>query len=202
MIDRTLDESLAEINRQSTGSGTSIKQLNYIFNFIKDNDIKAGATAVPIKYIYMLYCDQQRPVIRRRRFAYYFKKFFPHKAAAHRVYFRLDPSPFKMPAGYTIWKEQAADKFKFKKSKFHNIKHTPDGWMIYLDLPAGRKLFQALKSESKAARMADKLAYFYFGPDYNKFNFKKKEFFEDAVLLTLLQQGKLRENDPQEKETI
>ncbi len=195
----SLDDILSQVNSAAGEKNYNIKQMNYIHSFIKDNDIKTGTTAMSMKYIYALYCEQERMPIRKNTFTRYFKKFFPFKEVGHRAYFRLDPTPFKMPQGWTIWKEISVSKFKYKKSRFKNIKSTPEGWLVYLDLPGGRHLYSFHRSEVEAAKKADSLALFYFGPTYKNFNYKpKKNCQEDNSIFD--KQGSL--SDPQEKDSI
>jgi len=195
-----LDDFLSKLN--STGvlskPNAKVKEISHIHNFIVDNDIKVGKFAVPPKYIYGLYCEQQRPPIKPKTFSKYFRTFFKKGFSADKVFYRLDPVPFKMPAGYTLWKEMNLSKFQYKKTKYSNIKSTPDGWMVYLEFTEGRKIFTFLPSEKKAAGLADRLAVFYFGENYPKLNFKNRILLEDESLLHILQ-GKQTSNEQNKK---
>ncbi len=181
-------------------------ELNFIKMFIAENDIKIGTFAVPSKYVYALYCEQARPPLAWRRFTMYFATFFERKNTGDKWFYRLDPKPFNIPEGYTIWKDKIQNKFKYKKTKYCNIKSTPEGWMAYLNMPnnGGRKIFGFHKQELKAAQLIDRAAWFYFGPEYNKFNFPLtiKNIKEDDVLLKLLQLKKVDQDDPSKKESL
>ncbi len=197
-----LDQVLAEAGKHRIRHH-KISEQSHIQNFINDNEIKEGTSTVPVKYVYALYCDQLRPPIARRRFTMYFKTFFKRHNTASKHFYRLDPSPFNMPENYSIWKEQWQRKFIYKKTKYNNIKSTPEGWMIYLNVLTGRKIFKFESDEIRAARTADLVAWFYFGPDYKKFNFptKAKLIKEDDELLALLRLKKDMD-DKQQKETL
>lgn len=175
-MSKTIDEFLAEANRiREIGpiDNAKISEESHIYNFIKDNGIKEGKNTVPIRYIYALYCEQNRPAIRAKRFAMYFKNFFKKYFTADKTFYRLDGTPFNLPKNYTIWKELSVSKFQYKKTKYNNIKSTPEGWMIFLEIQQGRKVFGFCKSETLAAKRADKIAWFYYGPSYEKFNFRE-----------------------------
>jgi hypothetical protein len=146
-------------------------EFSYIANFIRDNSIVEGPNTVTPDYIYALYCEQNRPPIARRKFTAYLRSFFKTHKTCNIIFFRLDPTPFKLPEGWTIWKELGQTKFKYQKTKFSNIKHTPEGWMIFVELTLGRKIFGWADKEKEAARLADKAAWFYYGPLYDKFNY-------------------------------
>jgi len=119
----SLDTFLQKASDDVGGHNFNIKQMNHIDKFIQDNNIKEGTFAVPMKMIYDLYCDQERPPIRSRTFTRYFTKFFKRKKARLSVfYFSLDPKPFKIPQGWTLWKHLNASRFKYRKSKYNNIK--------------------------------------------------------------------------------
>lgn len=195
-----LDDFLQKANDRQVKGHFSIKELSWIDTFIKENNIKEGETALPNRFIYALYCLQERPGIKPRKFGNLFKTFFKHRKAGNYIYYRLDPTPFNIPAHYSFWRELTYKKFNYKKTKFHNIKSTPDGWMVYLDFPQGRQIYGFFGAENKAARMADKLAYYFYGDTYKKFNFQDGKYEEDEVLLQLLRQGKSRSNEPEKTE--
>lgn len=205
-MSKSLDDFLAEADRhRAIGPIAKISEESHIYNFIKDNDIKEGKSTVPPRYIYALYCEQNRPAIKAKTFSMYFKAFFKKHFTADKTFYRLDPKPFNMPENYSIWKEFSYNKFKYKKTKFNNIKSTPEGWMIYLEIKQGRKIFGFCQTENAAARKADKLAWFYYGPNYEKFNFKNniqnfKE--EDPELQGLLTLKKVAEDGPSKKESL
>jgi hypothetical protein len=188
-MSQNFDDILSDINknRDINLKYSDNSRINYIQNFIKDNNIVEGKDAVPVIYIYSLYCEQLRPPMPRRSFAKLFKTLFKRQNAGKIHFYRLDRTPFKMPANYTIWKELGKFKFEYKKSKFKNIKHTPEGWMVYLDYETGRRIYGFYKTPIKAARIADQIALFYYGPNYDKLNFSDTKLKEDAKLLEILQ---------------
>lgn len=174
-------------------------ELSYINNFIRDNSIQEGPNTVTPDYIYTLYCEQNRPPIARRKFTAYLKSFFKVYKTRNIIFFRLDNKPFKMPEGWTIWKMLGQTKFKYQKTKFKNIKHTPEGWLIFIELTLGRKIFGWVEKERDAARLADKVAWFYYGPLYNKFNYPSSVeglTNEDPELKALLQLKKVENDNP------
>ncbi len=206
-MSKSLDDILSSASDHRTARvhNAKVAEESHIFNFIKDNDIKVGTCAVPMQYIYALYCEQFRPPIKGKRFSMYFKLFFEKKFSADRCFYRLDPTPFKMPENWTLWKEIGQNKWKYKKTKFNNIRSTPDGWMIYIDVQGGRKIIGFEHHESKAALYADKVLWFYYGPNYTKFNFKSsiKGLSEaDPDLQRLLTLKKVKNDSPQEKESL
>lgn len=182
-----------------------VSELSYISNFIRDNAVKEGPNTVTPEYIYALYCEQNRPPIARRKFTAYLRSFFKTYKTRNIIFFRLDTKPFKMPEGWTIWKELNQNRFKYQKTKFKNIKHTPEGWMIFIELTLGRKLFGFVNKEKEAARLADKAAWFYYGPYYDKFNYPSSVedlTNEDPELQRLLQLKKVEADGPQKKESL
>ena len=203
----SLEDFLSKANTNMDPSvvhNGKVSEMSYINNFIRDNDIKEGPNTVTPNYIYALYCEQNRPPIARRKFTAYLKSFFKHYNTRNIIFFRLDPKPFKLPEGWTIWKHLGQSKFKYQKTKFSNIKHTPEGWMIFVELTLGRKLFGWADKEKEAARLADKVAWFYYGPLYDKFNYPnsvKGLTNDDPELQDLLQLKKAKDG-PQKKESI
>ncbi len=206
----SLDDFLSKANQNLTVSKVhlgKVSEASHVANFIKDNSITESGntkTVTPV-YIYALYCEQGRPPIKRRRFTAYLKTFFKQYKSANKIFFRLDPKPFKMPENYSIFKELNQWHYKYQKTKFNNIKHTPEGWMIFLEVTTGRKIFGFDTKESKAAKLADKAAWFYYGPYYDKFNYPslvKDLTPEDPELISLLQLKKADSHGPQKKETL
>ncbi len=204
---KSLDELLSQANetRVIRIPNAKVAEESHIFNFIKDNDIKEGTATVPMRFIYALYCEQHRPPIKGKRFSMYFRLFFKKHFSADKSFYRLDPTPFGMPEGYTIWKELGQNKWKYKKTKYQNIKSTPDGWMIYLEVQGGRQIFGFERNEQKAAKLADKILWFYYGPNYTKFNFRKEVLSlteEDPQLQALLNLKKDNSDRTQKKESL
>lgn len=190
-MSKTLDDILSTANAHGIQRlhNAKVAEESHIFNFIKDNDVKEGSAALPVRFIYALYCEQNRPGIKRRRFSMYFKLFFRKRITGAKTYYRLDPTPFNIPQNYTIWKEQGQKRWKYKKTKYNNIKSTPEGWMVYLEVKGGRQVYAFMGSEPKAALAADRVTWFFYGPNYTKFNFPKEviNFKEtDLELLELL----------------
>lgn len=179
-------------------------ELSYINNFIRDNGIQEGPNTITPDYIYALYCEQNRPPIARRKFTAYLRSFFKTYKTRNIIFFRLDNKPFRLPEGWTIWKELGQTKFKYQKTKFRNIKHTPEGWMIFVELTLGRKLFGFVAVEKEAAKLADKVAWFYYGPLYDKFNYPSlvEGLTNDDPELRALLQLKKVEDGSQKKETL
>ncbi len=171
-----LDDILSTANQQRTEKvfHARVAEESHIFNFIRDNSIQEGKTAIPMRFIYALYCEQHRPPIKGKRFAMYFKTFFKKYFSGPKTFYRLDPKPFNLPQNYGLWKELRKFNWKYEKTKYRNIKSTPDGWMIYLDIQGGREIYGFDKVERRAARTADKILWFYYGPQYSKFNFPKQ----------------------------
>ena len=201
-----LDKILSEANRfhnvDSKVTG-DINELSYISSFIEDNEIVAGPTAIDAVPIYALYCDQNRPPIARRRFTHFFGNFFPQHKTGNLIFYRLVISPFKVGKGYTVWKEVARRKrFKYQTTKFNNIKSTPEGWMVYLEINDYRKILGFIENEVRAARLADQAAMFYFGPNYPKLNFKYRKQFQETPELLALLQGKLHRYESSQKESL
>lgn len=181
-------------------------EFNNVKMFIEENHIKIGTFAVPNKYVYATYCEQNRPPMSRRRMMAYFNTFFKRVNSGAKFFYRLDPTPFNIPEGYTIWKDFVQQTFQYKKTRHYNIKSTPEGWMVFLDMPndGGRKIFGFYALQSRAAHVADRVAWFYFGPKYLKFNYPKKSKLikEDDELLGFLQLKKEAMDDPSKKESI
>lgn len=160
------------MNQKGIKSTPDIKELSFIQNFIKDNDIKDGKTCITTARVYAFYCEQNRPPLPRRIFTRYFSYYFKRGMGVNVQYYKLDPAPFNLPPNYSIWRGKRRKKFTFKKSKYKNVIWTPEGWMAYIDLP-GRKIIGFYKQEYIAAKMADQTAKFYLGDNYQNFNFKQ-----------------------------
>lgn len=205
-MSKSLDDILSSANehRVERVSHAKVAEESHIYNFIKDNNITEGPDTVPVRFIYALYCDQHRPGIKPKRFSMYFKNYFKKHYSADKSYYRLNRAPFNMPEGYTIWKEQGQRKWKYKKTKYNNLKSTPNGWMIYLEVQGGRQIFGFEGDEVRAAKLADKILWFYYGPNYTKFNFPKDVRTlteQDPELLELLTLQK-DTYGPQKKDSV
>jgi hypothetical protein len=176
-----LDDLLSTLNntrgKVATSNHNKPRLLTDMENFIKDNNIRVGTKAVDMKYVYGLYCGQNRTPMSRRMFGTYFMKFFEVKRWPRFHGCRLEYDSFNLPPNYSAWAEQYSKRKPFtpKKSRHRNITHTPSGWMVYLDIKdRGRLIYDFYKSEEKAAIQADELAYTYFGESYLFYNFPKR----------------------------
>lgn len=200
-MSNNFDDLLSDIaSKSSLNANFDIKEISYVESFIKDNKIVVGKSTITPDIIYALYCDQHRPPLARRTFAKYFKTFFTRKFSGNVNFYFLDPVPFNVHPSFSVWKIKALRNFKYLKTKYNNIKHTPEGYMIFIEFGQnqGRRIFGFERSEKKAAQLADQLALYYFGETYPKLNFKNSVLKEDEVLLNLLS-GKHNKDEPQEK---
>ncbi len=168
-----IDDILSILNNTKVSSNWSATNSDFqeIKQFIEDNTIENGSKAIPTKYIYALYVEQERTPIKKGVFSFCFSKFFKSKRSRYGFYYHLNPLPFNLPVNYSMYRELKPN-FKYKKTRYNNIKSTPDGWMLFLDFKEeGRKVFSFIRHETNAAKLADRLAFYYFGPTYKYFNY-------------------------------
>lgn len=194
---KTFEDILKDMNEKGIKSSHSIKEMSFIENFIKENGIVDGKQTVSNKYVYALYCEQNRPPMARRIFGRYFKLFFKRYQTGGLFFYRLNPEPFKLPPGYSVFKGRNLKVYDVPTVKYHNVLWTPDGWIPYVEFEHGRKLLAIQEGLQKAVRIADQAALYYHGPKYPKFN--RKSIKENKAILY---EGLGITNDNQEKTTV
>lgn len=199
---KSFDKILSELNTNRTlkieNTGGEISNLSDVHNFIIDNSIAEGKTAIPLKYIYATYVEQNRAPIKMNVFGNLFSKFFKKKHTGLGNYYSLEVEPFNLPEKYSFYKEYYnKKKYKYEKTKYRNIQSTPEGWMVKLDMQDGRRIFGFYKNEKTAAKFADLVALFFLGKTA-KLNFKdskRKYSPEDSTLLSVLTSKEIIDSD-------
>ncbi len=166
------DKVLEILAKNPNSKILTVSRLTWIMDFIKKTNLEPGNTYVFGKDLYALYCSQNNPPLRRKIFTQLFVHFFKiYRNYAGTWVFKLNPAPLNLPLNYSVWR-RPPKKYEIKKTKFKNIQHTPEGWMVYLDIEHRRRFFGWVRGEKFAARAADQCALLYYGENYHNLNFK------------------------------